>query len=93
MKQISYNRTLRGISPKYIVIHDTGNRKNGSDAEAHFNFTFFGQSLKNPKVLMERTRAPLFMFGDRYVYYGYRDYDLTVYLGNQNYMDLQHLQA
>lgn len=38
MKQISYNRTLRGISPKYIVIHDTGNRKNGADAEAHFNY-------------------------------------------------------
>jgi len=62
----------------------------GIYAEAHFNYTFFGQSLKNPKVLFEKTRAPLFLFGNRYVYYGYRDYDLTVYLGNQNYMDLSN---
>lgn len=37
-KQISYNRSVRTGSIRYIVIHDTQNRKNGADADAHFNY-------------------------------------------------------
>ena len=37
-KQISYNRSARTGSIRYIVIHDTQNRKNGADADAHFNY-------------------------------------------------------
>ncbi len=38
MKQIAYNRTVRTESPCYIVIHTTGNRNQGADAKAHFNY-------------------------------------------------------
>lgn len=38
MEQIRYNRSLRGMQAKYIVIHDTGNKSKGADARAHFNY-------------------------------------------------------
>ena len=38
MKQIAYNRTKRYEKPKYIVIHTTGNPRQGADAEAHFAY-------------------------------------------------------
>lgn len=37
-KQIAYNRAKRTSSIKYIVIHDTGNKSKGADADAHFNY-------------------------------------------------------
>ena len=37
-KQIAYNRTTRSQKPQYIVIHDTGNKNKGANAEAHFNY-------------------------------------------------------
>ena len=38
-KLIKYNFSSRGGEKiKYIVIHDTGNKRSGADAEAHFNF-------------------------------------------------------
>ena len=37
-KQIAYNRVARTSKIKYIVIHDTGNKAKGANAEAHFNY-------------------------------------------------------
>ena len=37
-KQIAYNRKSRSESIRYIVIHDTGNKAKGADAEAHFRY-------------------------------------------------------
>ncbi len=37
-KQISYNRSRRADSMKYIVIHDTGNKSKGANADAHFKY-------------------------------------------------------
>ncbi len=37
-KQIAYNRAKRTSSIKYIVIHDTGNKSKGADADAHFKY-------------------------------------------------------
>ena len=36
--QIAYNRTNRTEKPKYIVIHDTGNKSKGANAMAHYNY-------------------------------------------------------
>ncbi|MDD6308222.1 MAG: N-acetylmuramoyl-L-alanine amidase [Clostridia bacterium] len=38
MKQIAYNRTERKEKPKFIVIHCTGNPKEGANANAHFRY-------------------------------------------------------
>ena len=37
-KQIAYNRVARSGAIKYIVIHDTGNKSKGANAQAHFNY-------------------------------------------------------
>lgn len=37
-RQIAYNRSKRTQKPVYIVIHDTGNKGAGADAEAHFKY-------------------------------------------------------
>ena len=37
-KQIAYNRSTRTQPIKYIVIHDTGNRSAGADAQSYFNY-------------------------------------------------------
>lgn len=37
-KQIAYNISKRNTAATYIVIHDTGNKNKGADAEAHFKY-------------------------------------------------------
>ena len=37
-KQIAYNRVARTSAIRYIIIHDTANRSNGADADAHFKY-------------------------------------------------------
>ncbi len=37
-KQIAFNRAKRSGSIKYLVIHDTGNKSKGANADAHFNY-------------------------------------------------------
>jgi N-acetylmuramoyl-L-alanine amidase len=37
-KLINYNFTKDTNSPKYIVIHDTGNNSSGANANAHYNY-------------------------------------------------------
>lgn len=37
-KQIAYNRVSRSSTIRYIVIHDTGNKAKGANADAHFNY-------------------------------------------------------
>ena len=38
LKQITFNRSTRTDKIKYIVIHDTGNKSRGANADAHFNY-------------------------------------------------------
>ena len=38
VKQIAYNRVKRASDIRYIVIHDTGNKSKGADAEAHYKY-------------------------------------------------------
>ena len=38
MEQIAYNRTVRTEKPRYIVVHTTGNKRNGANARAHFSY-------------------------------------------------------
>lgn len=45
-KQIAYNRVNRNYKIRYIVIHDTGNKSQGADADAHFNY-FNGGNRKS----------------------------------------------
>ena len=37
-KQIAYNRVKRTGAIAYIVIHDTGNKSKGADADSHFRY-------------------------------------------------------
>jgi len=37
-KQIIFNTTPANRNIEYLVIHDTGNRRIGANAEAHFNY-------------------------------------------------------
>ena len=37
-KQIAYNRVTRNSAIRYIVIHDTGNKSKGADADSHFRY-------------------------------------------------------
>ena len=37
-KQIAYNRVKRNGAIKYIVIHDTGNKSKGANADRHFTY-------------------------------------------------------
>ena len=43
MLQIAYNKTERTEKPKYIVIHTTGNKNPGADAQAHFKYWSSGK--------------------------------------------------
>lgn len=51
--QISYNRTPRKEKPKYIVIHDTGNKSKGADCEAHFNYYNTGNRQSSADIFAD----------------------------------------
>lgn len=51
--QIKYNRTTRKEKPKYIVIHDTGNKGRGADAKAHFNYYNTGNRQSSADVFAD----------------------------------------
>ena len=37
-KQIAYNKSPRNVKPRYIVIHDTGNKNTDAGAQRHFDY-------------------------------------------------------
>lgn len=54
--QIAYNKTKRTIKPQYIVIHDTGNRSKGADADAHFNYYNTGNRQSSADIFVDDTK-------------------------------------
>lgn len=51
--QIAYNRTTRKEKPEYIVIHDTGNKSKGADANAHFNYFNGGNRNSSADIFVD----------------------------------------
>jgi N-acetylmuramoyl-L-alanine amidase CwlA len=51
--QIAYNRTKRTVKPQYIVIHDTGNKSKGADADAHFNYYNTGNRQSSADIFVD----------------------------------------
>jgi len=56
-KQIAYNRTTRSQRPYYIVIHDTGNKNKGANAEAHFNYFNGGDRQSSADFFVDDTQV------------------------------------
>lgn len=52
-KQIAYNITKRDTAIKYIVIHDTQNKKKGADAMAHFNYFNGGNRNSSADIFVD----------------------------------------
>ena len=57
MKQISYNITPRKTSIKYIVIHDTGNKSKGANAEAHYKYFNGGNRSSSADFFVDDIQA------------------------------------
>lgn len=55
-KQIAYNRVKRTSPIAYIVIHDTGNKAKGSDAEAHFKYFNGGNRNSSADFFVDDTK-------------------------------------
>ncbi|MBQ3118158.1 MAG: N-acetylmuramoyl-L-alanine amidase [Clostridia bacterium] len=55
-KQIAYNRLVRTSAIKYIVIHDTGNKSKGSDADAHFKYFNGGNRNSSADFFVDDTK-------------------------------------
>ncbi len=55
--QIAFNRTIRKETPKYIVIHTTGNPKKGADAMAHFAYWNSGNRGQSADFVVDDTGA------------------------------------
>ena len=51
--QIAYNRTTRKEKPTYIVIHDTGNKSKGADANAHYNYFNSGNRQSSADIFVD----------------------------------------
>ena len=55
-KQIAFNRTTRTDKIKYIVIHDTGNKSRGANADAHFNYFNSGDRGSSADFFVDDTQ-------------------------------------
>lgn len=55
-RQISYNRVKRTSAIKYIVIHDTGNKSKGANAEAHFKYFNGGNRNSSADFFVDDTK-------------------------------------
>lgn len=69
-KQIAYNRAKRTSNIKYIVIHDTGNKSKGADADAHFNY--FNGGNRNASADFFADDAKILQVNDYARYYTYQ---------------------
>ena len=65
--QIKYNRTKRTIKPQYIVVHDTGNKNKGADADAHFNYFNGGNRNSSADVFVDDNK--ILKVNDYHTYY------------------------
>lgn len=55
-KQIAYNRAKRSGAIKYIVIHDTGNKAKGADADTHFTYFNGGNRSSSADFFVDDTK-------------------------------------
>lgn len=55
-KQIAYNRVSRNTEIKYIVIHDTGNKSKGANADAHFKYFNGGNRSSSADFFVDDTK-------------------------------------
>ena len=55
-KQIAYNRTKRNGAIRYIVIHDTGNKSQGANADAHFAYFNGGNRNSSADFFVDDTK-------------------------------------
>lgn len=65
--QITYNKTRRKSKPVYIVVHDTGNRDNGADADAHFNYYNGGNRNSSADIFIDDKK--ILKINDYHTYY------------------------
>ena len=65
--QIAYNRTARKEKPKYIVVHDTGNRSEGANADAHFIYYNGGDRKSSADIFVDDTK--ILKVNDYHTYY------------------------
>lgn len=54
--QIAYNRAKRTSSIKYIVIHDTGNKSKGADANSHYRYFNGGNRNSSADFFVDDTK-------------------------------------
>ena len=55
-KQIAYNRSKRTGKISYIVIHDTGNKKKGANADSHFKYFNGGNRNSSADFFVDNTK-------------------------------------
>ena len=55
-KQISFNRSNRNATIKYIIIHDTGNKGKGANAMSHFNYFNGGDRQSSADFFVDSTQ-------------------------------------
>ena len=55
--QIAYNRTKRTSPIKYIVIHDTGNKSKGADANSHYRYFNGGNRNSSADFFVDDTKV------------------------------------
>lgn len=65
--QIVYNITKRTIKPQYIVVHDTGNKNKGANADAHFNYYNTGNRQSSADIFVDDTK--ILKINDYHTYY------------------------
>lgn len=56
-KQIQYNRSTRTLQPIFIVLHDTGNKGKGANANAHFNYFNSGNRDSSADFFVDDTQV------------------------------------
>ena len=69
-KQISYNRAKRTSAIKYIVLHDTGNKSKGANADAHFKYFNGGNRNSSADFFVDDTK--ILQVNDYKKYYTYQ---------------------
>lgn len=57
IKQIAFNRSVRTDKIKYIVIHDTGNKSLGANAESHYRYFNGGNRNSSADFFVDDTQA------------------------------------
>jgi len=88
-RQIAYNRAKRSETIKYIVIHDTGNKAKGSDAEAHFKYFNGGNRKSSADFFVDSKRVLQANDYDKYYTYHVGDGKGKYGITNQNSVGIE----